>query len=62
MNARQLMLGVAIVSLAGFLFITIYAAIDRGFTILSALSILIFFVLGVGIVGGLVEYARHDDE
>ena len=55
------MLAVAVASIAGFLFLTIYAAADRGFTVLTVVSVLIVLVLGIGIVGALLE-RPHDDE
>ena len=61
MGPRTLMLAVAVASIAGFLFLTVYAAVDRGFTILTILSVGIVFLLGVGIVGALLEH-RNDDE
>lgn len=61
MRPRTIMLAVAVVSLAGFLFLTIYAAADRGFTILTVLSVLILFLLGVGIIGALLEQPPDDE-
>ena len=59
--ARTLMLAVVVASIAGFLFLTIYAAAARGFTVLTVVSVLIVLVLGIGIVGALLE-RPHDDE
>ena len=61
MSVRSAMLALAAVSIAGFLFLTIYAAADRGFTILTVLSILIVFLLGVGIIGALLEQPPDDE-
>jgi hypothetical protein len=61
MRPRTIMLAVAIASIAGFLYLTIYAAADRGFTILTVVSVLIVLLLGIGIVGALLEQP-HDDE
>jgi len=58
---RALMLAIAVASIAGFLFLTIYAAADRGFTVLTVVSVLIVLMLGIGIVGALLE-RPHDDE
>ena len=59
--ARKAMLAVVVASIAGFLFLTIYAAADRGFTVLTVVSVLIVLMLGIGIVGALLE-RPHDDE
>lgn len=59
--ARKAMLAVAVASIAGFLYLTIYAAADRGFTVLTIVSVLIVLLLGIGIVGALLEQP-HDDE
>ena len=61
MTPRTIMLTVAAASIAGFLFLTIYAAADRGFTILTVVSILIVFLLGVGIIGALLEQPPDDE-
>ena len=60
MSPRIIMLTVASVSLIGFLFLTVYAAIDRGFTVLSVLSILVLIVLGIGVLGALFEQSGED--
>ena len=59
---RNAVLVVAVVFLLGFLAITIEAAIRRGFTILSVLSIGVLLVMGIGIVGALLESRRDDDQ
>ena len=61
MRPRTIMLAVAAASIAAFLFLTIYAAADRGFTVLTVLSVLIIFLMGVGILGALFEH-HGDDE
>ena len=58
---RIAVLTVAVVFLAAFLAVTVEAAIRRGFTILSVLSIGILIVMGVGIVGALLEDRGDDD-
>jgi hypothetical protein len=58
---RNVILAVAVIFLAGFLAITIEAAVNRGFTILSVVSIGVLLVMGIGIVGALLE-SRKDDE
>ena len=60
MSPRIIMLTVASVSLLGFLFLTVYAAIDRGFTVLTVLSILILIVLSIGVLGALFEQSDED--
>jgi hypothetical protein len=60
-NGRNAILAVAVIFLVGFLAITIEAAVRRGFTILSVVSIGVLLVMGIGIVGALLE-SRHDDE
>ena len=48
-------------AIAGFLYLTIYAAADRGFTILTVVSVLIVLLLGIGIVGALLEQPPDDE-
>ncbi|HEV7529375.1 MAG TPA: hypothetical protein VGO29_10820 [Solirubrobacteraceae bacterium] len=50
---RILVLGAALVFIAGFAFLTVVAVIEQGFTIASLLSILIVGMLAIGIVGAL---------
>jgi len=50
---RLLVLGVALVFIAGFAFLTLSAILEQGFTLASLLSILILAMLGIGIVGAL---------
>jgi len=50
---RTGILAVVAVFLVGFALMTVYAAIDRGFTILSVVSILILALLAIGILGAL---------
>jgi hypothetical protein len=50
---RLAVLGVALVFIAGFAFLTVAAIVDQGFSALSALSIFIVVLLAVGIVGAL---------
>jgi hypothetical protein len=61
MRPRTIMLTVAVVSLGGFLFLTVYAAIDRGFTVLTVLSVFIVFLMTVGIIGALFEHPPDDE-
>ena len=50
---RAIVLAVAFVFLLGFFGITIYAAIDRGFTILTVISLLVVGIMAIGIFGAL---------
>jgi hypothetical protein len=50
---RTLVLGVALVFIAGFAFLTFTAVVEQGFTLGSLLSMLILLLLAVGIVGAL---------
>jgi hypothetical protein len=50
---RILVLGAALVFIAGFGFLTFSAIVEQGFTIASLLSILILLLLAIGIVGAL---------
>ena len=50
---RNLVLGAALVFIAGFAFLTFVAVTEQGFTLASLLSVLILLLLVVGIVGAL---------
>jgi hypothetical protein len=50
---RLLVLGLALVFIAGLAFLTVAAIIEQGFTPASLLSVFILLLLGVGIVGAL---------
>jgi hypothetical protein len=50
---RTLVLGAALVFIAGFAFLTVAAVIEQGFTAASLLSVLILAMLAIGIVGAL---------
>jgi len=50
---RKAILAVVSVFLVSFGILTLYAAVDRGFTILSVASILILALLSIGILGAL---------
>jgi len=50
---RATVLVVAFLFLLGFFGITVYAAIDRGFTILTVISLLVVGIMGIGIFGAL---------
>ncbi len=57
---RGVLITVSVVFLGGFLAMTIYAAIDRGFTILSVTSLFVIVLMGIGILGAI--WQRFDDE
>ena len=57
---RKAILAVVSVFLVSFGVLTIYAAIDRGVTILSVVSILILALLSIGILGALWQQPPGD--
>jgi hypothetical protein len=56
---RRLVLAVALLFIAGFAFLTLSAVSQQGFTLLSAVSILVLVLLGVGIVGAMLNPPRR---
>jgi hypothetical protein len=50
---RLLVLGAALIFIAGFAFLTYRAVVEQGFTPASLLSVLIVVMLSIGIVGAL---------
>lgn len=54
------MLAITIVFLAGFFALTIFAAVDRGFTVLSAVSLVVLLLMGVGIIGAIWQGPDDD--
>jgi hypothetical protein len=50
---RMLVLGAALVFIAGFAFLTFVAVVEQGFSLASLLSVFILVVLAVGIVAAL---------
>jgi hypothetical protein len=56
---RTLVLGAALVFIAGLGFLTVAAIVEQGFTLASALSIFIIVLLGVGIIGALRNPPRQ---
>jgi hypothetical protein len=56
---RLLVLAAALVFIVGFAFLTISAVSQQGFTLLSAVSIFVLVLLGVGIVGALLNPPRR---
>ena len=57
---RAIVLAVAFVFLLGFFGITVYAAIDRGFTVMTVISLLVVGIMAVGIFGALGGPADGD--
>lgn len=53
-------LAVAFVFLLGFFGLTVYAAFDRGFTILTVLSLLVIGIMAIGIFGALTAPSDED--
>ena len=56
---RTLVLGAALIFIAGFAFLTVSAAINQGITLASLLSGFILVLLGVGIIGALFNPPRQ---
>jgi hypothetical protein len=56
---RTLVLGAALLFIVGFAFLTISAVSQQGFTLLSAVSIFVLVLLGIGIVGALFNPPRR---
>ncbi|HEY0515996.1 MAG TPA: hypothetical protein VGD00_02645 [Solirubrobacteraceae bacterium] len=50
---RQVVLGIALIFIAFFAFLTIAAIVEQGVTVASVLSFFILALLAVGIVGAL---------
>jgi len=50
---RVLVLGAALVFIAGFAFLTFVAVVEQGFSLASLLSVFILVLLSVGIVAAL---------
>jgi hypothetical protein len=56
---RLLILGVTVVFVAGFAFLTLSAVSHQGFTLASVVSIFVLVLLTVGIVGALLGPPRR---
>jgi hypothetical protein len=56
---RRLVLAAALLFIAGFAFLTISAVSQQGFTLLSAVSIFVLVLLGIGIVGAMLNPPRR---
>ncbi|HEY2283436.1 MAG TPA: hypothetical protein VGH60_07805 [Solirubrobacteraceae bacterium] len=59
MTPRRLVLGAALLFIVGFAFLTLSAVSQQGFTLLSAVSIFVLVLLGVGIVGAMLNPPRR---
>jgi hypothetical protein len=56
---RLVVLGVALIFIAGFAYLTFSAIAQQGFTLASAISIFILALLGIGILGALFNPPRY---
>jgi hypothetical protein len=56
---RRLVLAAALLFIAGFAFLTLSAVSQQGFTLLSAVSIFVLVLLGIGIVGAMLNPPRR---
>jgi hypothetical protein len=56
---RRLVLGAVLLFIVGFAFLTISAVSQQGFTLLSAVSIFVLVLLGIGIVGAMLSPPRR---
>ncbi|HEV3319910.1 MAG TPA: hypothetical protein VG053_09335 [Solirubrobacteraceae bacterium] len=56
---RRLVLAAALLFIAGFAFLTHSAVSQQGFTLLSAVSIFVLVLLGIGIVGAMLNPPRR---
>jgi hypothetical protein len=59
MTPRRLVLGATLLFILGFAFLTLSAVSQQGFTLLSAVSIFVLVLLGVGIVGAMLNPPRR---
>ncbi len=55
---RLLVLGVVLLFVTGFAFLTLSAVSQQGFTLASAISIFVLVLLAVGVVGALFNPPR----
>jgi len=56
---RLVVLGLALLFITGFAFLTVAAIVEQGFTAASAISIFILVMFGTGIVGALRNPPRQ---
>lgn len=59
MTRRRLVLAATLLFIAGFAFLTLSAVSQQGFTLLSAISIFVLVLLGIGIVGAMLNPPRR---
>jgi hypothetical protein len=55
---RVLVLLVAALFIVGFAFLTLSAIAAQGFTLGSAISVFVVVLMGVGIIGALLDFRR----
>jgi hypothetical protein len=55
---RLLVLAIALVFIAGFAFLTFVAIAEQGVTLAGVLSVFVLVLLGVGIVGALLNQPK----
>jgi hypothetical protein len=56
---RLVVLGVALLFIAGFAFLTFASVVEQGFTLGSLVAVLILVLLAVGIIGALRNPPRN---
>jgi hypothetical protein len=59
MTPRRLVLAAALLFIGGFTFLTLSAVSQQGFTLLSAVSIFVLVLLGIGIVAAMLKPPRR---
>jgi len=55
---RLVVLGVALVFIVGFAFLTLVSITEQGFTAGSLLSVFILLLLGIGVIGAALDRRR----
>jgi hypothetical protein len=55
---RALVLLVAALFIVGFAFLTLSAIASQGFTLGTAISVFVVVLMGVGIIGALLDFRR----
>jgi hypothetical protein len=55
---RLIVLAIALVFIAGFAFLTVVAVAEQGVTVASFVSVFVLVLMGVGIVGALLNPPR----
>jgi hypothetical protein len=56
---RMVVLLVTLLFIVGFAFLTLSAIVNQGFTLASLLSVFVLMLLGIGIVGALLNPPRR---